>query len=76
MSISARIEQKSTEQLLTRLGLAIGEAKLARTTIKLNVLAGRSEPREPISRRLMLVNREIELLEMKLVRIRCEVNRG
>ncbi len=60
---------------LTRLGLAIDEAKLAKLTIKSNDLATKLEPNETVSWRLTLVNREIELLESKLVKVRCRVNR-
>ena len=76
MNIAAQIEQKPAKHLLTRLVLAIDEAKLARLTIKANNLATKLEPNETVYRRLMLVNREIELLESKLVKVRCRVNSG
>ncbi len=60
---------------LTRLGVAIDEAKLTRLTIKSNNLATKPDPNETDYRRLMLVNREIELLESKLAKVRCRVNR-
>ena len=74
MNIATQIEQNPAKHLLTRLVLAIDEAKLARLTIKSNNLANNFEPNETVYRRLMLVNREIELLESKLVKVRCRVN--
>ena len=76
MNIPAQIEQQSTKHFLTRLGSAIDEAKLVRLTIKSNNLMTKTEPNETVYRRLMLVNREIELLESKLVRVRCRVSGG
>lgn len=76
MNVSAQIEPKSTEHLLTSLGLAIDEAKLAKSTIKSSNQASKLEMHEPVSRRLMLVNREIELLETKLIKVRCQANRS
>ena len=76
MNIAAQIEQKPAKHLLTRLVLAIDEAKLVRLTIKSNNLATKLEPNETVYRRLMIVNREIELLESKLVKVRCRVNSG
>ena len=76
MNIAAQIEQNPAKHLLTRLVVAIDEAKLARLTIKSNNLATKLEPNETVYRRLMLVNREIELLESKLVKVRCRVNSG
>ncbi len=69
MNIFAQIRQESTEHFLTRLGLAIDEAKLARSTIKSNGLATRLATYEAVSRRLMLINREIELLETKRMKV-------
>ena len=76
MNIAAQIEQNPAKHLLTQLVVAIDEAKLARLTIKANNLATKLEPNETVYRRLMLVNREIELLESKLVKVRCRVNSG
>ena len=76
MNIAAQIEQNPAKHLLTRLVLAIDEAKLVRLTIKSNNLATKLEPNETVYRRLMIVNREIELLESKLVKVRCRVNSG
>ena len=76
MNIATQIEQNPAKHLLTRLVVAIDEAKLARLTIKSNNLATKLEPNETVYRRLMLVNREIELLESKLVKVRCRVNSG
>ncbi len=75
MNASMQMNQESAMDFLTRLGLAIDEAKLARLTIKSNNLATSSEPNETVYRRLTLVNREIELLESKLAKVRCRVNR-
>ncbi len=71
MNISTQIEQKSAEQLLNNLGLAIDEARHVRSTIKSNTLASKPETHGSVSRRLKLVNREIELLETKLIKVRC-----
>ena len=74
MNIATQIEQNPAKHLLTRLVLAIDEAKLVRLTIKANNLATKFEPNETVYRRLMLVNREIELLESKLAKVRCQSN--
>ncbi len=75
MNTSTQIKQDSAKHFLTRLSLAIHEAKLVKLTVKSNILATKLEPNEAVSWRLMLVNREIELLESKLAKVRCRVNR-
>ncbi len=75
MDASTQIKQDSAKHFLTRLSLAIHEAKLVKLTVKSNILATKLEPNEAVSWRLMLVNREIELLESKLAKVRCRVNR-
>ena len=74
MNISPQIQ--STEHLLTCLGLAIDEAKLTRELIKPKDVARDLEAKNSSPRRLMLLNREIELLEAKLARVRSQANRG
>lgn len=76
MNISPQIEPVSTEHLLTCLGLAIDEAMLTRTIIKSKDIARDLETKNPVPRRLMLLNREIELLEAKLTRVRSQTSRG
>ena len=76
MNISPQIEPVSTKQLLTCLGLAIDEAKLVRELIKSKDIARDMEAKNPAPRRLMLLNREIELLEAKLARVRSQSSRG
>lgn len=76
MSISAQIEQESTERLLTRLSDAIEEAKHARSTIVCSNLAKQPTLHESVSRNLKLINREIELLEAKRLKVRCQANRS
>jgi len=76
MNISSQVEPTSTEHLLACLGLAIDEAKLARKIIKSKDIARDLEARNPAPRRLILLNREIELLEAKLDRVRSQANRG
>ena len=76
MNISPQIEPVSTEHLLACLGLAINEAKLTRAIIKSKDIARDLEAKNPAPRRLMLLNREIELLEAKLAHVRSQANRG
>jgi len=74
MNVSLQIESVSTEFLLAGLNLAIYEAKLVRSIIKSKDYATRLESRNPVPRKLMLLNREIELLEVKLARVRSQAN--
>ncbi len=76
MNISPQIEPVSTEHLLSSLDLAIYEAKLVRSIIKSKDYATRLETKKPAPRKLMLLNREIELLEAKLARVRSQANDG
>ena len=72
MNISPQIEPTSTERLLTCLGLAIDEAKLTRAIIKSKDITRDLEAKNSTPHRLMLLNREIELLEAKLARVRSQ----
>ena len=70
MNLHPQIEPVSTEHLLTCLGLAIDEAKLVRSVIKSKDYATKLETEKPTPRKLILLNRKIELLETKLDKIR------
>jgi hypothetical protein len=70
MNISPQVQPVSTEHLLTCLDLAIDEAKLTRAIIKSKNIARDLEARNPVPQRLILLNREIELLAAKLDRVR------
>jgi hypothetical protein len=74
MDLLPQMEPTSTDRLLTSLGLAIDEAKLIRSIVKSENIVNKVETEKPISRRLLLLNREIELLETKLTRMRSQVN--
>ncbi len=76
MSISHQIEPVSTEHLLTCLGLAIDEAKLTRELIQAKDRAHKEKAENHFSHRLILINREIELLESKLAKVRSQANDG
>ena len=52
-------ELPSTEQLLTDLGLAIDEAKLVRSLIKSQDLARKLKEENPLSERLIYLNKDI-----------------
>ncbi len=76
MITTHQIEPASTEQLLPNLGLAIYEAKLVRSIIKSKDYLTRLETKNPAPRKLILLNRETELLEAKLARVRSQTSRG
>ncbi len=76
MITTPQIEPVSTEHLLAGLGLAIYEAKLVRSIIKSKDYLTRLETKNPAPRKLILLNRETELLEAKLARIRSQASRG
>lgn len=64
----------STNRLLNNLNLAIDQARFTRSSIKSRVLANRTSASIP--RRLILINREIELLETKRAQVRCLSDRA
>ena len=74
MKVSSEFERISTEQFLSRLGVAIDEARLAKLSIQSSDLLTELDSHRLDSRRLLLVNREIELLEAKLNKVRCRLN--
>ncbi len=76
MNGSHQIEPTSTDRLLNCLGLAIDEAKLARSLIQAKDRAHKEKTENHFSHRLIIINREIELLEAKLARVRSQANRG
>lgn len=68
--MNLRIETIPTEQLLAGLNLAIYEAELVRSFVQSRGLADKLETDTSISRRLVLLNREIELLKKKMTQVR------
>lgn len=72
MRISSQAEQQSTDQFLLRLGVAIDEARHARSIINSSDRSANPRPHEPVSHKLLLVDREIELLEEKMKKVRCQ----
>ncbi len=74
--MGAHIEPVSTEHLLNCLTLAIDEAKLVRLLIQAKDRASKEKSENHISHRLILINREIELLESKLAKVRSQANNG
>ena len=75
MHVSAQIEQESLECFLNNLDVAIDEARQVRSNIKSNY-ADDLEIHGSVSRRLMLVDREIELLESKLMKVSRRLDRS
>jgi hypothetical protein len=73
MNVSSQIEQNTSEQFLSPLDMAIDEAKLAKLQIESGDKSDKPGPYKIDSRRLLLVNREIELLEAKLKKVRCQL---
>jgi hypothetical protein len=64
----------STEQLLTDLGLAVGEATLVRALIKSQDLARKLKEENPFSEHLIYLNKEIRYMEEKLIKIRSKTS--
>lgn len=65
---------ESSEQILAGLSLAIYEAELVRSFINSTELADKIKTDKSISHRMTLINREIELLELKLAQVRNRAN--
>jgi len=76
MNLHPQIEPASTGRLLICLGLAIDEAKLVRSLIQSKDLVHTLKAENPISDRLIHLNREINYLEKKLAEVRCQANRS
>lgn len=74
MNVSRQIEPESTKCLLARLSLAIDEAKLVREIVQVKNQAVNEGSRDSYSRRLLFLDREIELLEDKLEKVRSQAN--
>ncbi len=70
MNGTHQIEPASTDSLLACLGLAIDEAKLVRDIVEAKDQAHKEVSADSYSRRLLYLNREIELLEDKLEKVR------
>ncbi|NNE63057.1 MAG: hypothetical protein HKN34_03140 [Gammaproteobacteria bacterium] len=75
MQVSAQMEQESLEGFLNSLDAAIDEARQVRSTIKSNY-ADDLKIQGSVSRKLMLVDREIELLESKLIKVSRRVGQS
>jgi hypothetical protein len=75
MNISPQIEPVSTKHLLACLGLAIDEAKLVRSLIQSKDTARKLKKENPLSKRSIHLNLEIDYLEAKLVEVRSRANR-
>ncbi len=69
MNGTHQIEPTSTDRLLACLGLAIDEAKLVREIVQTKDQVYKEVPADSYSRRLLYLNREIELLEDKLEKV-------
>jgi hypothetical protein len=65
---------ESSGQMLAGLSHAIYEAELVRSFINSTELADKIKTDKSISHRMTLINREIELLELKLARVRNRAN--
>lgn len=76
MHMSPQIEPTSTDRMLTYLGLAIDEARLLRSIIQSKDMASKLKNEKTLSEKLCHLNREIEYLEAKLVKIRSRANKG
>ncbi len=70
MNGTHQIEPTSTNRLLACLGLAIDEAKLVRDIVQTKDQVYKEVSADSYSRRLLYLNREIELLEDKLEKVR------
>ncbi len=70
MNTSPQIEPTSTEQLSAGLGLAIYEAELVRAFVRSKDITKLLAADKSTSRRLLLLDREIELLRAKLSQVR------
>jgi predicted RNase H-like nuclease (RuvC/YqgF family) len=75
MDTSPQIEPASTARLLTCLGLAIDETKLARSIKSSREMIKQLEASNPSSHRLLFLKREISNLEARLTDIRNQANR-
>ncbi len=63
-------ETTTTTGLLTGLNLAINEAKLVRSLIKSKDEKYELEIEDPLSDKLVQLNREIQYLELKIIQVR------
>ena len=70
-----QIEPKSTDHLLTCLGLAIDETKLLRSILKFKDMARSLNEDDKYSGKLNYLNKEIAFLEAKLSEIRSQANK-
>ena len=74
MNGTHQIEPRSTDRLLACLSLAIDEARLVREILQAKDHAHKLESSPAFAHRLLYLNREIELLEDKLEKVRGQAN--
>ena len=67
--MKTRGETVSSDHLLASLGLAIYEAELVRSFVRTQGIGERLKTGKSASRRMLLLNREIQLLEEKRLRV-------
>lgn len=75
MKSSPEIEPKSTSHLLNCLGLAIDETKLLRTITRFRDMAMNLSEDDVFSGKLTYLNRQIEILEARLLEVRSQANK-
>lgn len=75
MNLENNIAPVSSSHLLTCLYLAIDEARLSKSLIKSREQASRLEKGDPLSEKLVKLNKEIDYLEAKLIQIRATADR-
>lgn len=74
VNTSTQIERDASEYLLARLCSAIDQAKHAKSEIKSSYFKPNPYVPQSVPWRLKLVDREIELLESKLLKIRGQIS--
>ena len=72
---SPQIEPKSTSHLLDCLGLAIDETKLLRSLTRFRDMATNLSEDDVFAGKLTYVNRQIEMLEARLLEVRARANK-
>lgn len=75
MKSSPQIEPRSTGHLLNCLGLAIDETKLLRSITRFRDIATNLSEEDVFSGKLSYVNRQIEILEARLLEVRTRADK-
>ena len=75
MDITPQITPTSTARLLTCLGLAIDETKLVKSIKESREVIKQLESEDPLSHRLLFLNRELSTLETRLAKVRNKAGR-